>query len=43
MGLKGPDKVEVKGEITNNLRVKVNFGISNDEDDEGTGSEDDEE
>ena len=43
MGLNEPDKVEVKGEITNNLRVKVNFGISNDEDDEGTGSEDDEE
>ena len=43
MGLNEPDKVEVKGEITNNLRVKVNFGISNDEDDEGTGIEDDEE
>ena len=43
MGLNEPDKVEIKGEITNNLRVKVNFGISNDEDDEGTGSEDDEE
>lgn len=44
MGLNEPDKVEVKGEITNNLRVKVNFGISSDdEDDEGTGVEDDEE
>lgn len=44
MGLNEPDKVEVKGEITNNLRVKVNFGISSDdEDDEGTGGEDDEE
>lgn len=44
MGLDEPDKVEVKGEITNNLRVKVNFGISSDdEDDEGTGVEDDEE
>ena len=44
MGLNEPGKVEVKGEITNNLRVKVNFGISsNDEDDEGTGSADDEE
>ena len=44
MGLNEPDKVEVKGEITNNLRVKVNFGISSDdENDEGTGSEDDEE
>lgn len=44
MGLNEPDKVELKGKITNNLRVKVNFGISSDdEDDEGTGSEDDEE
>lgn len=44
MGLNEPDKVEVKGEITNNLRVKVNFGISSDDDnDEGTGDEDDEE
>ena len=43
MGLNEPDKVEVKGDITNNLRVKVNFGISDDDDDEGTGDEDDEE
>lgn len=44
MGLNEPEKLEVKGEITNNLRVKVNFGITeNDEDDEGTGDEDDEE
>lgn len=44
MGLNEPDKVEVKGELTNNIRVKVNFGISSDdEDDEGTGDEDDEE
>lgn len=43
MGLNEPDKVEVKGQITNNLRVKVNFGISDDKDDEGTGDEDDEE